>query len=214
MSAPVLPVQQAGALERAVAALQAGHLVVIPTDTVYGIAARPQTLDRLEAQVYGSRERAPWPALPLLLHSARYMPLLARSNAAAELLAHHFWPGAVTLILPTAPDFPLGSLDITTVALRVPHYPPLHPLLAALEGYVIVGRAARSGYPSCITAQEAQEQLGEDVALILDGGPSPLGVTSTIVDCIEVPPRIVQRGVIPDQKILDVLRLGDRESGV
>jgi tRNA threonylcarbamoyl adenosine modification protein (Sua5/YciO/YrdC/YwlC family) len=196
----VVPLHQPDAITRAVTALRAGELIIIPTDTVYGVATLPEGLDGLHERVYGNREISPWPALPFLLTDEEILPRLARPNRAAERLAHYFWPGKVTLLLPAAPDVPF-PIENTRVALRVPDYPPIIPLLRRMGGFLIVGRAARSGYPSSITAQEALAQLGEEVALILDGGPSPFGITSTVVDCIEVPPQIVQRGAVSEARI-------------
>ena len=211
MSAPILCIQRPGAIERAVATLRAGELVVIPTETVYGIAVLPDSLPLLFERVYGLREAKPWSALPLLLDSAARLPQLARPNRVAEQLARHFWPGAVTLILPAAPHCPI-SFTPPRVALRVPHFPALFPLLQAMGGVLIVGRAARSGHTSSITAQEAAEQLGDDVALILDGGPSSQGIVSTVVNCITVPPRIVQRGAVPENKLWAVLNPGSQKT--
>ena len=204
MTAAVVPLRQPGAIARAVSALREGELIIIPTDTVYGVAALPDGLDGLHERVYGNREISPWPALPFLLTDEDVVPRLARPNRAAERLAHYFWPGKVTVLLPAAADVPF-SIESKRVALRVPDYPPIMPLLRRVGGFLIVGRAARSGYPSSITAQEALNQLGDEVALILDGGPSPIGITSTVVDCIETPPRIVQRGAVPEERIQAVL---------
>ncbi len=208
MTARVLSIRQPEAVTEAVAALRAGMPVVIPTDTVYGVAVLPQGVPALLERVYGAREADPWPALPLLIAFPALMDRLARPTRDALRLAQHFWPGGVTLVLPVAPDFPL-PLDYTRVGLRVPDFPPLFPLLRAVGEYLIVGRAARTGYPSSITAQEAAQQLGDEIPLILDGGPSTLGLTSTVVDCIEFPPRIVQHGAIPDEQILTFLEEGE-----
>lgn len=209
MTAPILPIGHPETLERAADVLRDGGLVIIPTDTVYGVAAAPHAHEALE-RLHEARQAEPWPALPLLLDDADALYEVARPATSALRLARYFWPGAVTLLLPSAPDFPI-PLDNPRVALRVPNCASLRPLLRAMEGYLIVGRASRSGYPSAITAREAEEQLGEDVTLILDGGRSPLGLPSTVVDCIQVPARIVQRGAVPDEKILAVLDSSSRE---
>ncbi len=206
MTAPILPIQQPASIDRAVAALQAGEFVVIPTDTVYGLAVAPEAQDVLRERLYKDRERETWPALPLLLDVDTPMDHLARTNRSAERLAQYFWPGALTLLLPSAPDAPLPP-EITQVALRVPNLPPLWPLLRAMGGFLIVGRAGHSGYPSAITAQEAVDQLGDEVALILDGGAATFGLMSTIVSCSERPPRIVQRGAIPKDKVRSVVEI-------
>ncbi len=210
MSAVILPIQQPTSIQRAVQALQEGALVVIPTDTVYGLAVAPGAHDTLLERLYDTEGSQKWPALPLLLDPAVPLTQVARTNRAAAQLAEHFWPGALTLLLPVAPDFPFPNRN-PQVAVRKPNLPALWPLLQAMGGYLIVGRAARSGYPSAITAQEAADQLGEEVDLILDGGASTFGITSTVVDCIEQPPRVVQRGAIPEEKVHTLLvRLGKR----
>lgn len=204
MSVPRLSIQQPGAIAQAIANLRAGRLVVVPTDTVYGVAVIPDALDVMIRTLYEGRQTAPWPALPLLLDSSVDAGRLARLTPVAERLMRAFWPGVVTLILPAAPDFPF-PLSAPRIALRVPNYAPLHGLLQAMGGYLIVGRAARSGYPSCINAPEAVEQLGDIVSLVLDGGPTPYGVISTVVDCVATPPAVVQRGAVPEERILAVL---------
>ena len=211
MSAPCLPIQQPGAIAQAVTELRAGRLVVVPTDTVYGVAVIPEALDTMVRTLYRPRQTAPWLALPLLLDSAAEAARLARLTPSAERLMRAFWPGVVTVILPAASDFPF-PLQSPRIALRVPGSEPLRRLLRAMGGYLIVGRAARSGFPSCITAAEAVEQLGELVSLILDGGPSPYGVISTVVDCVATPPAVVQRGAIPEERILAALSSTAQES--
>jgi tRNA threonylcarbamoyl adenosine modification protein (Sua5/YciO/YrdC/YwlC family) len=206
MTAPILPIQQPSSIDRAVEALRAGEIIVIPTDTVYGLAVAPKAQGTLRKRLYRDRNRETWPALPVLLDVDEPIQRLARSNRSAERLAQYFWPGALTLLLAAAAETPLPS-EITQVALRVPNFPPLWPLLRAMGGFLIVGRAARSGYPSAITAQEAADQLGDEVALILDGGAATFGLMSTIVSCIESPPRIVQRGAIPEDKVCSVVEL-------
>jgi tRNA threonylcarbamoyl adenosine modification protein (Sua5/YciO/YrdC/YwlC family) len=206
MTAPILPIQQPSSIDRAVEALRAGEIIVIPTDTVYGLAVAPKAQGTLRKRLYRDRNRETWPALPVLLDVDEPIQRLSRSNRSAERLAQYFWPGALTLLLAAAAETPLPS-EITQVALRVPNFPPLWPLLRAMGGFLIVGRAARSGYPSAITAQEAADQLGDEVALILDGGAATFGLMSTIVSCIESPPRIVQRGAIPEDKVCSVVEL-------
>lgn len=211
MSAPILSIAQSESLERAVDSLQSGSLIVVPTETVYGIAALPQAHETLLAYLYGAQNRECWPATPLLLAPQQSLDSLVRMNRVAARLMDQFWPGALTLLLPAAPDFPF-TVRNPQIAVRVPNFPALWPLLRALDGYLIVGRAARSGYPSAITAQEAADQLGEDVELVLDGGAATFGITSTIVDCIEQPPRVAQRGAISKERIYAALNLSDEHN--
>lgn len=199
MGAPILSIRDPDAVARAVTALEAGELVIVPTDTIYGLAALPRSPESIDL-IYKARERKPEPAIPCLMADRGYMKALARPTPVAQRLAQRFWPGALTLILAPGPN--LGAtLRASPIALRVPHYPDLKRLLEATGGYLIVTGAIRSGYPSAITAHEAAHFFAEEVSLILDGGRSPLGIPSTIVDCVASPPKIRRRGVISKGKI-------------
>jgi len=199
MTAPVLPIRQLESIQRALALMQAGEMVILPTDTVYGIAISPDNIAGI-ARMYEVHEREPEPALPFLLSSARFMEVLARVTKSATKLARRFWPGPLTLILPPGPDLE-PELRTMPIALRVPNYQPLHALLKSAGGYLIATGALRPGCPPAITAQEAAEQFGDTVSLILDGGPSPYGIPSTILDCVPEPPIILRRGTLSEDKI-------------
>lgn len=205
MGTPIVSIRSTGALERAAAHLQSGKLLVVPTDTIYGIAALPGQANIID-QLYAARGRAQDPALPFLLASAEEMAGLARQNAHALRLAQRFWPGPLTLILPPAADLP-SEYRTHPIALRVPSCAPLIDLLKMVGGKLLITGAIRSGYPPPITAQEAAGLVEDHVDLILDGGPSAYGIPSTIVDCIADPPVIVRRGAIPDKRIRQALRL-------
>ncbi len=204
MSTPIFPIQQPASIAAAAAILRDGELVAIPTETVYGIAAAPR-LQASELLLHRFYDADSWPALPLLLAPEVPLAHLAHSNQWAERLRNYFWPGPLTVLLPAIADFPF-ALPTPCVAKRVPDYAPLWPLLRALGGVLIVGRAAHTGYPPAITAQEVAEQLADDVALILDGGRALFGLPSTVVDCIVSPPRIVQRGIISAPEIMAALQ--------
>ena len=198
MGAPIVSIRTTGTLERAISCLQSGKLLVVPTDTIYGIAALPGQANIID-HLYAARGRAQEPALPFLLASAEEMAGLARTNAHALRLAQRFWPGPLTLILPPAADLP-AEYRTYPIALRVPNCVPLIDLLKMMGGKLLITGAIRSGCPPAITAQEA-------VDLILDGGPSPYGIPSTIVDCVADPPVIVRKGAISDEKIRQALGL-------
>ncbi len=203
MTPPILSIRNPQAMVRAAETVRAGGVIVIPTETIYGIAALLENQAAIR-RLYEVRERAPEPATPLLLARAALMGELARVNLVAQQLARRFWPGPLTLLLPPGPDLPL-ELRAAPVALRVPGYAPLLPLLDAVGGYLFVSGAIRAGHPPAITAQEAAALFGDDVALILDGGPVLFGVASTVVDCISVPPAVVRRGAISEDKLRDYL---------
>ncbi|HDQ34699.1 MAG TPA: threonylcarbamoyl-AMP synthase [Chloroflexi bacterium] len=200
----ILPLRHPQALSQALAALAAGELIVIPTETVYGIAAPLHNNAAIE-RLYQAKDRVPEPALPLLLADAGGLSSIGRPSRAALRLARRYWPGPLTLIVAPGPDFP-PEIELHRVAFRVSELPELHALLIAAGGMLVVSWAARSGNPPAITAQEAAAQVGEYVSLILDGGPSPLGIPSTIVDCIEEPPVIVRRGSLSEEKIWAALK--------
>jgi len=201
----ILSIRSAEAITQAVDLIRAGELVIIPTDTIYGIATLPENQEAI-THLYEVRNRSPEPAMPFLIAGRKVMPKLARINRAALRLARRFWPGALTLVLPPCAE--IATIFKThPIALRVPNYPDLVPLLEAVGGYLFTSGAICSGYPPAITAQEAADLFGDQVALILDGGPSPFGIPSTIVDCISQPPTILRRGVIPEEKIWDALNM-------
>ena len=202
-SAPILSVRSPTAIARAVELLQAGQSIIIPTDTVYGIAVLP---DKTEAitHLYEIRNREPEPASPFLMARAEYMDVLARPTRTAQRLARSFWPGLLTLILPPNPNLN-SALRALPVALRVPNFPMLLPLFDAVGGFLFATGAICCGEGPAITAREAAKLFGNDVGLILDGGRAPFGVPSTIVDCIPDPPEIRRRGVIPEEKIWEAV---------
>lgn len=204
MSASILPIRSAAAIAQAVTALRAGELIIVPTDTVYGLATLPENTEAIE-RLYAIRQRPHEPAFPLLLAENKSMYTLARVNQAAARLVQRFWPGALTVVLPPAANLPAELHDMP-IALRMPNYPALHPLLKAVGDVLFVSGATSSGYPPAITAQEAADYFGEQVAVILDGGHTPFGVPSTIVDCTQSPPVIVRRGTIPEEKIWETLK--------
>ena len=171
------------------AVLAAGGLVAFPTETVYGLGADAGNGEAV-ARLYAAKGR---PAFnPLIAHvpdiaAARR---LARFDAAAARLADAFWPGPLTLVLPKAPDCPVAELataGLDTIAVRVPDHPVARDLLAAFGKPVVAPSANRSGHLSPTTAQHVLADLGGRIDLILDGGPTPVGVESTIVACLGEP---------------------------
>jgi len=197
------------AVARATKEMRAGHLVIVPTDTIYGIATS-LTGESAIQRLYEARGREREPALPFLIADVNLMARLARLNAPALRLAHHFWPGPLTLILPPASDLPAYA-RVTPVAIRVANFPSLLPILMKTEGMLLMSGAIRSGHPPAITAEEAGSLFGESVSLILNGGPSPYGIPSTIVNCILEPPAIVRHGAISDHRIWQALGLAGQE---
>jgi tRNA threonylcarbamoyl adenosine modification protein (Sua5/YciO/YrdC/YwlC family) len=193
----------------AVAALRNGELAVIPTDTVYGIAAdafSPAAVAALQAARGGARSAPP----TVLVGSVRTAAALTESlGAFGQDLIDEFWPGALTLIFRASPTlvWDLGD-SLGTVAVRM----PLHPL--ALEvlrqtGPLAVSTASLAGAPPATTAARAEAQLGAAVAVYLEAGPCAGTVTSTILDLTGTVPRMLRAGAIGVDEIRKVVPVID-----
>ncbi len=196
MTARIVPDGDAARVE-AVRVLQAGGIVALPTDTVYGLAAdlaAPGAIERL----FSAKQRPGDRAVMLLLADAAQARNLATWTPAAEALAAAFWPGGLTLVLAQRPDRSLPS-ELTggrpTIGLRLPDHAAPRALAAAL-GPLPVTSANVSGLPEAAHASEIRDQLGASIDLILDGGPARGGPASTVVDCSGVGTRILREGAI------------------
>lgn len=187
--------EREAAITAAVAAISAGHCVVLPTDTVYGIGANAFSADAvrglLEAKGRG-RDMPP----PVLIADVGVLRSLTDEIADEVLaVAEAFWPGPLTLILPLQPELGLDLGDLgDTIAVRVPDHDFTRELLRA-TGPLAVSSANTTGNPAATTISEAVDQLGESVAVYLDGGPASGPVPSTIVD-LTGEPRILRAGRI------------------
>lgn len=161
---------QVSDIERAVAALDAGEPIVIPTDTVYGIAVRPQLAEAVK-RIFEVKERPADRALPVLGADPGMLEAVAAFDETARLLSAAFWPGPLTLVLARADGFDhdLGGGDDGTVAVRVPDFGPTLELLAR-TGPLAVTSANRSGAPPAVTADEARAALGDAIEVFIDGG--------------------------------------------
>jgi L-threonylcarbamoyladenylate synthase len=168
-------------LRIAVAALHRGALVAFPTETVYGLGADATNENAIRA-VFTAKGR---PAdNPLIVHGASLSDLapIAVFDARAERLAAQCWPGPLTMVLPArAGVSDLVRAGLPTVAVRVPDHTVALALLAQ-SGPLVAPSANRSGRPSPTTAQDVREELGDAVALVLDGGPCRVGIESTVLD--------------------------------
>ncbi|MDR2238934.1 MAG: threonylcarbamoyl-AMP synthase [Zoogloeaceae bacterium] len=196
----------AAEIARAAALLRAGELVAFPTETVYGLGANAADATAV-AKIFAAKGR---PAdHPLIVHlpSAAHLPRWAReAPAEAERLAAAFWPGPLTLILKrqaNVPDAVTGGQD--TVGLRVPDHPLALALLAVFDGGVAAPSANRFGRISPTTAAHVREEFGDRAPLVLDGGPCPVGIESTILDLSSGAPRLLRPGAISAADIARVL---------
>jgi L-threonylcarbamoyladenylate synthase len=191
-------------IRRALEVLQAGGLVAFPTDTVYGVGCLAFNAAAAEC-LYAAKDRPAAKAIPVLLGSVDDLARVALEvTPAAARLAAHFWPGPLTLVLPKHPDIPEAVSAGGTVGVRLPDHAFARCLLQ-LAGPLAVSSANRSGQPSPTTAAEVLEQLGGRVALVIDGGRTPGGVPSSVVDCVGVDVQVLRVGPISPQQILAVL---------
>jgi L-threonylcarbamoyladenylate synthase len=206
MKTILLPANNPQSIVRALQVLKSGGLVAFPTDTVYGLAALAIDGTAVES-IYTAKRRPVEKAIPILLAGIDDLSRVAISVPEMALtLAAHFWPGPLTLVLPRQPDLPEVISSTPTVGVRVPDHPAALALLQA-SGPLAVSSANLSGEPSPSTAQQVLEQLGGRIALILDGGTTPGGTPSTVVDCLALEPRILREGPISAMQIRLALSL-------
>lgn len=189
-------------MEKAVEVLRQGGLVAFPTDTVYGVGAQAFDAQAVR-RLYQAKERPGDRAIPLLLADVADLPAVVETvPPLAGRLAARFWPGPLTLVLrkrPVVPDVVTAGGD--SVAVRVPDHPVARGLIAALGTPLAATSANRSGQPDPVTAEEVLTQLGGHIDLILDGGPCPGGVPSTVLDLTVSPPAVLRPGPVSAEEI-------------
>ena len=185
----------------AAAALRRGEIVVLPTDTVYGVGADAINAGAVQSLLEAKGRGRDVPP-PVLVPEPRTLDGLAEAVPPyAHRLVEEFWPGPVTLVLRARSSL-LWDLGETngTVAVRMPDEQVALALLRE-TGPMAVTSANRHGEPAAVTIEAAREQLGDDVAVYLDGGAARGGVASTIVDCTKDEPVILRRGAVPDEDV-------------
>lgn len=199
------PDARPSALASAAHCVASGQLVVLPTDTVYGVGADAFDPTAVAALLAAKGRGRDMP-VPVLVGSWTTIEGLV-SNVGKRTwdLVEAFWPGGLTLIVEHAPSLTWDLGDSRgTVGVRM----PLHPVaieLLEVTGPMAVSSANISGRPAALTAQEAQEQLGDRVAVYLDGGPAASGIASTIVDVTAEVPRILRAGAVSVEALREVV---------
>ncbi len=205
METQILSIDEAGALAAAVDVLTGGGVVAFPTDTVYGLGAMAFDEDAVGA-LYDVKERRTEKAIPLLIGDFSQLEWVASQvTAMAARLAQRFWPGPLTIVLPRHPSIPDAITPLPTVGVRIPNLASTQKLLR-LTGPLAVTSANISGRSSPSTAPGVEMQLGRRIPLILDGGVTPGGTPSTVVDCTKDRPVILREGPISLKEILKALR--------
>lgn len=203
--ARLLPDDALGRAE-AVAVLRAGGLVAMPTDTVYGVGVALGADDGL-GRLFAAKDRPLDKAIVLLVADAEQAATVGIFTSAARILAEHFWPGGLTLVLAQASDMAL-PLELTagaaTIGVRVPDHESPRALAREL-GPLPVTSANLSGQPDARDARDVIAQLGGRLDLVLDGGQARGGIPSTVVDCSADMARVIRTGAIAPAEIDDVL---------
>ena len=207
----------AAAILQASRVLASGGLVAFPTETVYGLGADASNATAI-ARLYAAKGR---PAFnPLIAHvtSLAAARVLAVFDTAAEKLAAKFWPGPLTLVLHKRPDCPVAELataGLNTIAVRVPDHPVAREILHAFGRPIVAPSANRSGHVSPTTAAHVLADMRGRIDLIIDDGPTPVGVESTIVACLDGRALLLRPGGVPRSEIERILgaRLADAPEG-
>jgi L-threonylcarbamoyladenylate synthase len=197
--------EREAAVEAASLAIQRGELVVLPTDTVYGLAADAFDKDAVQ-ELLDAKGRGRDMPPPVLVSAATTLDALAvKVPAWARSLVEQFWPGALTLVCHahTSLQWDLGDTR-GTVAVRMPDHEVALEVLNR-TGPLAVSSANLTGRPAATDADQAEEMLGDDVDVFIDGGTSPGGEASTIVDATTTPGRVLRVGAISVARLNEVL---------
>ena len=204
MKTEFIPATDRFALPHALDILRNGGVVAFPTDTVYGLGSLAfdgAFVDRL----YVAKGRSHEKAIAILISDVQQLPLVTpQVSEYAHILADTFWPGPLTLVVQRHPKVPDAVSPLPTVGVRIPNHPVALKLLATV-GPMAVTSANLSGEASTNTAREVMDQLGGKIHLILDGGRSPGGIPSTVVDCTTEEPVVLRTGPISIRDIKKAL---------
>lgn len=204
METTVLATNHEEAIPNALTILGLGGLVAFPTDTVYGVGALAFNAAAVES-IYAAKDRPVEKAIPILIGGPEDLDKVTGDiPPMAAKLAARFWPGPLTLVIPKHPDLPDVVSAAPTVGVRVPDHPVARTLLRA-AGPMAVTSANISGKASPRTVEEVSRQLSGRIPLILDGGETPGGVPSTVVNCLGTEPVILREGPITMKDIQFVL---------
>jgi L-threonylcarbamoyladenylate synthase len=184
-------------LDDAVALLRGGEIVAFPTDTVYGLGAMPGD-ERAVRRLFTAKRRPPEKAIPILIAEIDdLLKVAANVSPPARRLVEKLWPGPLTVVFRQAPSFRgAGGSENDTVAVRIPDYGPARELIRRAGGALAVTSANISGRPAARTADEVLSQIGRRIPAVLDGGPTPGGTESTVVDCSRDRPVLLREAAL------------------
>lgn len=193
---------------RAAGLLRGGELIAFPTDTFYGIGADPWNEEALRRITRIKRRPEASPILVLAAGPEQVCLVAASIPSSLERLAGAFWPGPLTLVVPARAELSRILTGGTgTIGIRVPASRIARGLATALARPITGTSANRSGEPAAATAEEVRALLEADLRLLIDGGPAPGLVPSTVVDLSCGRPRLIRAGAVPFERVLEAARL-------
>ena len=193
-------------IDQAARLLADGRLVAFPTETVYGLGA-DATNGVAVAAIFEAKGRPHFNPLIVHVASLEHAITLGQFGTLALDLARAFWPGALTLVVRQdgrSPIADLATAGLTTVAIRIPSHPVALALIVAAQRPIAAPSANRSGHVSATEAPHVEADLGQQVAMILDGGPSEQGVESTVIDATGDRPVLLRPGAVTSEEIARV----------
>ena len=202
----VIPLDYPDAVAMATAALEADELVVVPTDTVYGVVSAIRST--AIARIYAVKSRPVDRPIPVLLaYPEAAEQVVSDFPAWARQLAEAFWPGPLTLVLPRHADLPENLSPWPTVGVRMPDHNEVREVIAAAGGAIASTSANLSSQPPACTVHTAIDYLADAIALYLDGGPCPGSVPSTVVAMEQDELQVLRKGPIGASVLREVLQL-------
>lgn len=204
MKTEILSAQTPNVITNALEILLSGGLVAFPTDTVYGVGCLAFHQQAIES-IYVAKDRPIEKAIPVLIGDNEDLVKVAEEIPifAMKLIAR-FWPGPLTVLVPKKPTLPEAISATSTVGVRVPDH-DIARVLLRLAGPMAVTSANISGQQSPTTAQQVFAQLGGRIPMILDGGETPGGVPSTLVDCSDGEIQVLREGPITKEQLLNTI---------
>jgi L-threonylcarbamoyladenylate synthase len=201
----IIPIAHPTAIPLAAAAVARGELIVVPTDTVYGVACSPFREQSI-ARLYEAKNRPQEKAIQVLLADVSDALLVAKKVSPLALkLAEHFWPGALTMTFPKRSGLPPNLSMYETVGVRVPDHELCRALIRAVGGALAATSANRSGAANPTTIEAALEALGDVVAIYLDGGQTAGDRASTVIELREEEFTILREGPITHAMLAEAL---------
>ena len=196
----LLPLNHPDAFNRASWIIRSGGVIAFPTDTVYGIGASAFNETAIE-KIYQVKKRSHLKAIPILISDASELSHITTPiNPLTNKIINTLWPGALTLVLPIHPNLPGNLSEGDSIGVRVPDHDLVQDLLR-VTGPIAATSANLSGNPSALTAAEVIHQLEGSIDLILDGGPAPGGMASTVLDCTREEPALLREGPVSWEQI-------------